>query len=59
MQQPPIQFSHPNVSFYCNEIFYYAGMDIFKDNWNSPLEYVVSFFNPSLSQMAMPWGSFI
>ncbi len=45
VQQPPIQLSQLATWFYWNEKFDYALMDILKDNWDSPLEYVVSLFN--------------
>jgi len=45
MQQPPIQLSQLTTRFYCNENFDYTLMDILKNNWDSPLEYVVSLFN--------------
>ncbi len=47
MQQPPIQLLQLTTHFYWNENFDYALMDILKDNWDSPLEYVVSSFNTS------------
>ncbi len=47
VQQPPIHLSQLDTRFYWNEFFYYALMDILKDNWDSPLEYVVSLFNNS------------
>jgi hypothetical protein len=46
MQQPPIQLSQLTTNFYWNEKPNYALMDILKNNWDSPLEYVVSLFNP-------------
>jgi hypothetical protein len=36
-----------NNIFYWNEKIDFALMDILKNNWNSPLEYVVSLFNTS------------
>jgi len=45
VQQPPIQLSQLDTCFYWNENFDYALMDILKNNWDSPLEYVVSLFN--------------
>jgi len=45
MQQPPIQLSQLTTSFYGNEIFDYTIMDILTNNWDSPLEYVVSLLN--------------
>jgi hypothetical protein len=33
------------MCFYWNEIFDFILMNILKDNWDSPLEYVVSLFN--------------
>jgi len=45
MQQPPIQLSQLTTCFYWNENFDYTLMDILKNNWDSPLEYVVSLFN--------------
>jgi hypothetical protein len=47
VQQPLIQLLQLTTHFYWNEKFKYALMDILKDNWDSPLEYVVSFFNTS------------
>ncbi len=47
MQQPPIQSLQLTTHFYWNENFDYALMNILKDNWDSPLEYVVSLFNTS------------
>jgi hypothetical protein len=47
VQQPPIHLSQLDTNFYWNEIFYYALMDILKNNWDSPSEYVVSLFNNS------------
>jgi hypothetical protein len=47
VQQPPIQLSQLVTRFYLNEKFDYALMDILKDNWDSPMEYVVSLFNIS------------
>jgi hypothetical protein len=41
MQQPPIQLSQLTTRFYWNENCDYALMDILKNNWDSPLEYVV------------------
>jgi hypothetical protein len=43
MQQPPIQLSQLIKCFYWNENFDYALMDILKDNWDSPLKYVVYY----------------
>ncbi len=45
MQQPLIQLSQLIICFYWNENFDYGLMDILKNNWDSPLEYVVSLFN--------------
>jgi len=45
MQQPPIQLSQRTTSFYGNEKFDYTIMDILTNNWDSPLEYVVSLLN--------------
>ncbi len=45
VQEPPIQLSQLTTCFYPNEKFDYASMNILKDNWDSPLEYVVSLFN--------------
>jgi hypothetical protein len=45
MQQPPIQLLQLTTHFYWSEIFDYALMDILKNIWDSPLEYVVSLFN--------------
>ncbi len=45
VQQPFIQLLQLTTHFYWNENFNYALMDILKDNWDSPLDYVVSFFN--------------
>ncbi len=45
VQQPPIQLWQLAMHFYWNWKFDYALMDILKDNWDSPLEYVVSLFN--------------
>ncbi len=47
VQQPPIQLSQLITCFYWNEKFDYALMDILKENWDSPMEYVVSLFNNS------------
>ncbi len=47
VQQPPIQLSQLATHFYWNENFDFALMDILEDNWDSPLEYVVSLFNNS------------
>jgi hypothetical protein len=47
VQQPPIQSLQLTTHFYWNENFDYALMNILKDNWDSPLEYVVSLFNTS------------
>jgi hypothetical protein len=47
MQQPPIQLSQLVTHFYWNENIDFALMDILKNNWDSPLEYVVSLFNIS------------
>ncbi len=47
MQQPPIQLLQLTTHFYWNEKSNYALMDILKNNWDSPLEYIVSFFNAS------------
>jgi hypothetical protein len=47
MQQPPIQLSQLITCFYWNENFDYVLMKILKNNWDSPLEYVVSSFNTS------------
>jgi hypothetical protein len=45
MRKPSIQFSQLIMWFYCNENFDSTLMDIFKNNWDSQLEYVVSLFN--------------
>jgi hypothetical protein len=45
VQQPPFQLSQVTTHFYWNEKSNFALMDILKNNWDSPLEYVVSFFN--------------
>ncbi len=45
VQQPPIQLWQLAMHFYWNWKFDSALMDILKDNWDSPLEYVVSLFN--------------
>jgi hypothetical protein len=45
VQQP--QLLQLTTCFYWNENFDYALMNILKDNWDSPLEYVVSLFNIS------------
>ncbi len=47
LQQPLIQLSQLATCFYWNEKFDYTLMEILKDNWDSPLEYVVSLFNNS------------
>jgi len=47
VQQPPIQLPQLATHFYWNENFDFAFMDILEDNWDSPLEYVVSLFNNS------------
>jgi len=47
MQQPPIQLSQLTTHFYWNENLDFALIDILKNNWDSPLEYVVSLFNTS------------
>jgi hypothetical protein len=47
MQQPPIQLLQLTTCFYWNENFDYVLMDILKNNWDSPLEYVVLLFNTS------------
>jgi hypothetical protein len=47
MQQPRIQLLQLSTHFYWNENFDYALMDILKNNWDSPLEYVVSLFTTS------------
>jgi hypothetical protein len=41
VQQPPIELWQLTTHFYCNEKFDSALMNILKDNWDSPLEYVV------------------
>jgi hypothetical protein len=41
MQQPPIRLSQLTTCFYWNEKCDYALMDILKNNWDSPLVYVV------------------
>jgi hypothetical protein len=50
VQWPPIQLLQLATHFYYNENFYDASMDILKDNWDSPLEYVVSLFNNSCNK---------
>jgi len=45
VQQPPIQLSQVITHFYWNEKSNFALMDILKNNWDSPLEYIVSLFN--------------
>jgi hypothetical protein len=47
VQQPLIQLLQLTPHFYWNENFDDALMDILKDNWDSPLKYVVSLFNNS------------
>jgi hypothetical protein len=47
MQQFPIQLLQLTTCFYWNEKSNYALMDILKNNWFSPLKYVVSLFNIS------------
>jgi hypothetical protein len=47
VQQPFIQLSQLATCFFWDEKFDFALMDILKDNWDSPLEYVVSLFNTS------------
>ncbi len=47
VQQSPIQLLQLTTHFYWNENFDSVLMDILKDNWDSPLEYVVSSFNIS------------
>jgi hypothetical protein len=45
VQQSPILLLQLTTCFYYNEKFDFTLMDILKDNWDSPLEYVVSLFN--------------
>jgi hypothetical protein len=47
MQQSFIQLSYITTFLFWNENFYFALMDIFKNIWDSPLEYVVALFNIS------------
>ncbi len=47
MQQPCIQLSQQTTSFHWNEKFDYVLIDFLKNNWESPLEYVVSLFKTS------------
>jgi len=47
MQQPPIQLSQQTTHFYWNEKPNSTLLDILKNTWDSPLEYVVSLFNTS------------
>jgi hypothetical protein len=47
MQQRPIQLSQLTTHFYWNENLDFALINILKNNWDSPLEYVVSLFNTS------------
>ncbi len=53
MQQPSIQLSQLTTHFYWNENFDFALMDILKNNWDSPLEYVVSLFNTFIIQILL------
>jgi hypothetical protein len=41
MQQLPIQSLQLTTPFYWNEKFDSTLMDVLKNNWDSPLEYVV------------------
>ncbi len=43
VQQPPIQLRQLATHSYWNVKFDFVLMNILKDNWDSPLEYVVSF----------------
>ncbi len=45
VQQPPIQLSQLTTHSYWIENFDFALMKNLKNNWDAPLEYVVSFFN--------------
>jgi len=38
-------FCKPILHYDLNEAFDFTLMDILKNNWNSPLDYVVSLFN--------------
>ncbi len=50
MQQPPIQLSQQTTHFYWNEKPNSTLLDILKNTWDSPLEYVVSLFNTSCNK---------
>ncbi len=45
VQQPLIQLWQLVTHFYWNGKFDYASMNILKNNWDSPSEYVVSLFD--------------
>ncbi len=47
VQQPLMQLSQLATCFYWNENFDFTLIKKLKDNWDSPLEYVVSLFNNS------------
>jgi hypothetical protein len=53
VQQPLIQLLQLNTHFYWNEKFNYALMEILKDNWDSPLEYVISFLTLLVIQILL------
>jgi hypothetical protein len=45
VQQPLILLLQLTTCFYYNEKIDFTLMDILKNNWDSPLEYVISLFN--------------
>ncbi len=47
VQQPCIQLWQLTTHFYWNGKFDFELMNMLKNNWDSPLEYVVSLFNTS------------